>query len=97
MASYVLTHRAVEDLTDIWNYSFEEWSESQADKYYSSLLSACQDISENPLFGKNYENVISDLKGFRSGKHVIFYREISSNFIEVARILHEKIDLKRRI
>ena len=97
MAKYVLTNLAVEDLTDIWNYTFDEWSEEQADKYYNFLLNACQDISENPLFGKNYENVVSDLKGFRSGKHVIFYREISPNFIEVTRILHEKMDFKRKI
>ena len=29
MANYTLTNKAVEDLSNIWNYSFEAWSESQ--------------------------------------------------------------------
>lgn len=34
MNSYVLTNKAVEDLSSIWNYTAEEWSEVQADRYY---------------------------------------------------------------
>jgi hypothetical protein len=31
MARYKLTNKAVEDLTQIWNYTFNKWSENQAD------------------------------------------------------------------
>ena len=31
MVKYLLTRRAVEDLTNIWNYTFDQWSEDQAD------------------------------------------------------------------
>ncbi|WP_420318747.1 type II toxin-antitoxin system RelE/ParE family toxin [Ekhidna sp.] len=34
MANYQLTNLAVQDLTDIWNYTFDNWSEQQADVYY---------------------------------------------------------------
>ena len=33
MAKYKLTNKAVEDLSDIWNYTFDHWSERQADFY----------------------------------------------------------------
>ena len=33
MADYRLTNKAVADLSDIWNYTCETWSEQQADKY----------------------------------------------------------------
>lgn len=33
MPKYILTNKAVEDLSTIWNYTFEVWSETQADKY----------------------------------------------------------------
>lgn len=33
MAKYNLTKKAVEDLTKIWNYTFDTWSENQADAY----------------------------------------------------------------
>ncbi len=32
MAKYKLTNKAVKDLANIWNYTFEAWSERQADK-----------------------------------------------------------------
>ena len=38
MASYLLTNKAVEDLTEIWHYTYYKWSEKQADKYYKMLL-----------------------------------------------------------
>ena len=38
MGEYFLTQKAVEDLSVIWNSTVEEWSESQADKYYYMLL-----------------------------------------------------------
>ena len=31
MVKYLLTRRAVEDLTNISNYTFDQWSEDQAD------------------------------------------------------------------
>ena len=53
MAKYLLTRKAVEDLADIWNYTFDEWSERQADDYYNMLIASCQKITTNPwLFGK---------------------------------------------
>ncbi len=38
MAKFRLTNKAVEDLAGIWNYTFDTWSENQADKYYKTLL-----------------------------------------------------------
>ena len=35
------SNKAVEDLSSIWEYTFSEWSESQADEYYEMLISAC--------------------------------------------------------
>ncbi len=34
MANYILTNKAVEDLSEIWNYTFDFWSENQSE-YYS--------------------------------------------------------------
>lgn len=47
MFSYFLTSKAVADLTEIWNYTYEVWSESQADKYYNELLNTCKIVAEN--------------------------------------------------
>jgi len=55
MAKYELTNKAVEDLTGIWEYTIEKWSEQQADKYFNLLMDSCQVIANNPELGKNYD------------------------------------------
>lgn len=97
MAKIILRQEAIDDLNDIWEYTYEEWSENQADKYYEMLKYSCSEIEENPYLGKNYEGINKNLFGLRSGKHIIFYQQISTNEIEVIRILHERMDLKNRI
>jgi toxin ParE1/3/4 len=97
MAKFLLTNKAVEDLSQIWDYTYEVWTENQADKYYESLIEACQEISDNPSIGKSYYEIKSEIFGFRIGKHIIFYMIINQNEIEVVRILHEAMDLKNRL
>jgi toxin ParE1/3/4 len=79
MAKYSLSNKALEDLSKIWEYTYEVWSELQAEKYYYMLLDTCQDSADGNLSGKSYPE-----KAKGSG-------------IEVARFLHERMDLKNRI
>lgn len=97
MAKYELTKLAVVDLTEIWEYTVEKWSEQQADRYYNLLLDSCQDIANNPELGKNYEGVINDLFGFKTSRHIIFYRKRIDQPIEITRILHGQMDVKNKI
>lgn len=97
MCRYLLTQKAIIDLTEIWNYTVDTWSESQADKYYDELLNFCQTLAENPENGRNYRELVPDLKGAKINRHIIFYRKISDNVIEVERVLHEQMDLKTRL
>lgn len=97
MAKYELTNKAVEDLNGIWEYTLENWSENQADRYYDMLLDICQDIADNPELGKNYDGIKSELLGLKANRHLIFYRKSNVHTIEITRILHERMDLKNRI
>jgi toxin ParE1/3/4 len=97
MAKYRFTNKAVEDLSSIWNYTYETLSETQADKYYEMLIDFCQQLADKPFLGKSYEQITEHLRGFRAGKHIIFYHEISKTEIEIIRVLHEKMDFKNRI
>lgn len=96
MPKYHLTKKAVEDLADIWNYTFDEWSENQADKYYMLLLDSCQEVAENPNLGKKYDIVAEKLLGYKSNEHILFYKIISKQEIEIIRILHGRMDLKNK-
>jgi len=98
MAKYHLTNKAVEDLSNIWEYTVDTWSERQADDYYNMLTASFQKITENPrLFGLKYEEIAEGLHGYRANKHIIFYRILADGDILVIRILHQRMDLKRRM
>jgi len=47
MVKYKLTIKAVDDLSNIWNYTLEKWSEKQADKYYNMLVDSFNEIARN--------------------------------------------------
>lgn len=97
MAKYNLTNEAVDDLTNIWDYTFENWSEKQADSYYSMLLENCQLIADSPNIGKDYTKIKEELFGWQTNRHIIFYRKLNDKPIEITRILHERMDLKNRL
>lgn len=97
MANYRLTHKAIEDLSDIWNYTYDTWSEKQADKYYNMLLDLCNEIANKPQWGKKYDEVHNGLLGHKAARHIIFYRIVSDKEIVIVRILHSRMDLKNRM
>jgi len=35
--------------------------------------------------------------GIKSNRHIIFYRTLNKEYVEITRILHERMDLKKRI
>ncbi|HEX7845436.1 MAG TPA: type II toxin-antitoxin system RelE/ParE family toxin [Chitinophagaceae bacterium] len=97
MGKYILSKKAIEDISSIWDYTFEVWSESQADKYYNMIIDCCQEIASNKISGKKYVDVAEGIYGTRIGQHIIFYRKSTKGIIEVARILHSRMDLKFHI
>ncbi|MGJ8665102.1 MAG: type II toxin-antitoxin system RelE/ParE family toxin [Patiriisocius sp.] len=97
MVKISFRQNANDDLNNIWNYTYENWSETQADKYYESIKFECQAIAKNPELGNAYNGINKNLLGLKSGKHIIFYTSVFENKIEVIRILHERMDLKSRV
>lgn len=97
MAKFSLTQKAIDDLSAIWNYTYDKWSEKQADNYYFQLLTTCQKLADEPELGKKYEEIEIGIFGFRFRKHILFYRISKNQNIEILRILHVQMDLKNRI
>jgi toxin ParE1/3/4 len=61
------------------------------------LIENCGEVANNPDLGKDYSAIAENLLGFKAGRHIIFYRRIEENEVEIIRILHEKMDLKNRM
>lgn len=97
MPTVIFRQKAIDDLSEIWNYTVTKWSESQADKHIMTIKYACNKIGENPRIGRSYSEIHDHLYGFKIGKHIIFYSFTKAHQIEVIRILHENMDVKYRI
>ena len=94
--NFILSKKAVEDLSAIWEYTIQVWSETQADKYYYSL-EVCQDLADGTMSAKQYPEIHADIFGTRAGQYIIFFRRVKKGSIEVVRILHSRMDLRNRI
>jgi toxin ParE1/3/4 len=97
MAKFSFTNRALDDLLEIWDYTVEQWSKNQAEKYYNLIMASCMDLANNPQLGKSYNIISQNLLGYKCGEHIIFYQEIVKNEIEISRVLHGMMDLKNKI
>ena len=98
MADYILSKKASEDLIKIWYYTMNTWSEEQADIYFQNFIQSFEYIANSPdSVGRSYDYVRTCYRGFRSGKHIIFYRTLKNRKIRIIRILHERMDFERHL
>jgi toxin ParE1/3/4 len=92
---YQLSRLAEADLESIYNYTLETWSKRQAEKYYKDLVDGFKSLAAGRKIGRPSEIGEGILK-ITVGSHVIFYVE-TENSIDVIRILHQAMDVARRI
>lgn len=92
-----ISKKAQEDLIEIWEYTFEKWSISQADKYYEIIIETIRQISTEPNLGRSYQFLRNGYRGFQIKSHIIFYKVNDISELEIIRILHQRMDLPNRI
>jgi len=95
--NYKISKQAIDDLDNIWVYTLRKWSKSQADRYYNLIFEEIEFISNNFLTGKSVEYLRKNYRVTKIKSHLIFYRKIESNQIEIIRILHQRMDIKNRL
>ena len=93
---YEITKKARNELIGIWEYTLQNWSHQQADKYYQILIEKIEEIAKRPHIGRNYDRVEIGLKGVAVKSHIIFY-QIKDNTVEIVRVLHQRMDLENRL
>jgi toxin ParE1/3/4 len=91
---FVISKEAKIDLENIWLYTFENWSQAQADRYVNLIFEEIELISEEPLAAIDYSHVRKGYYKTRVKSHFIFYRMNEKlEEIEVIRILHQQMDI----
>lgn len=96
LSGYRLSPRAQKDLEDIWLYTFQQWSPTQADSYVSDVLSACKGLVAGEKVGINAEDIREGYWKYFSGSHNIYYK-ISGSYLDVIRILHQRRDVEAHL
>ena len=94
---YRISEQAIDDLNDIWIYTFHKWSKEQADRYYDLIIEEIEFIAENYLIGKSAEQTRKNYRVTKIKSHLIFYRKVENKVVEFVRILHQRMDIKKRL
>ena len=92
----VFHENAIEDLEEIWLYTFQNWSLEQADRYHSLIYKEIEFLAGKPGTGKDFSHIRKGYRSARIRSHFIFYK-YSSSEIEIIRILHESMDILNRL
>ncbi len=92
----VLTTEALDDFTDIIQYTIEVWGEKQALIYKDKIDNGFQIITANPEIGLGRSDLFPNYRAFSIEHHFVVYR-LKENIITVIRILHKKMDVIHHI
>lgn len=97
MAKFKFSKKAAQDLKDIYQYSYREYGETQADTYIQELEKAFDLLAEDPLHCRERTEFIpSSVRIHHFNKHLIVYIN-EQDAILIVRLLHEKMDTKKQL
>mgnify|MGYP001353027297 CR=1 FL=1 len=95
---YRISLLASQDLEDIWDHTFENWSIKQADRYLNLIIDEIEFIAQNPQLGIDFSFIRKGYYRSKVKSHYIFYRIDKKNKrVEIIRILHQKMDIEYRL
>jgi toxin ParE1/3/4 len=97
MPGFTLTNKAIADLKDIGRYTQKQWGREQRDTYLTMLDACFHPLAANPLHGKDCNDIRNGYRKHTAGSHVIFYRQMSSDTVEIIRVLHGRMDIDARL
>lgn len=91
MSQITFSPLAMADITNIWDYTANNWGADQAD----DIRDICLELAEGKKHGRNVDVRDGYLK-YSIGKHFIFFRQVDTG-IQVIRILHQSMDAERHL
>ncbi len=96
MLDVLISPLARSDIKQIWYYSFKKWGMVQADIYTNAVGQAIDGLIENPEMGNSIDLIRKMYRCYHFKHHLIIYR-VSSNVINVVRVLGESMDVERHL
>ena len=96
MPAYQLSEEAQNDLKEISRYTRENWGNKQVKYYLVELAAGFENLARSPKLGKARDEIEKGIRSFPVARHIIFYRT-GTECIEIARVLHASMDIKRHL
>ncbi|MBB3659964.1 toxin ParE1/3/4 [Rhizobium sp. BK650] len=97
MKGYVLSKAAVADLDDIWDYTFDNWGQEQADRYVNDIRKACEALGLGQRSGRPIDDIWPGLFKLAINSHFLFYRALEDGRAGIVRILHKRMNVEARL
>ena len=97
MGTFVLTRTAKSDLKSIAAYTQRMWGKEQRRIYLRQFDDAFHVLAETPDVGIKCDSIKPSYKKFPNASHLIFYRCLSDDQIEIVRILHKRMDAQAQL
>jgi toxin ParE1/3/4 len=97
MPHFVLTNKAKADLKAIGRYTADTWGREQRNRYLALLDGTFHELAANPLRGRDCGTIRPGYRKQGVGRHIIFYRQLTADCIEIVRVLHGRMDVERRL
>jgi len=95
--TYRIRAKALDDLERIWMYTAKKWSVEQADNYYNRIIDEIDFLTTHANSGKPIGHVKPGYRSYLVKSHIIFYKKVDNNRIEIVRILHQRMDVKTHL
>ncbi|HEX4999781.1 MAG TPA: type II toxin-antitoxin system RelE/ParE family toxin [Terriglobia bacterium] len=96
MPKYRLSEAADKDLSDIYEYTYREFGELQADTYFTALEELLSKLGNNPKLGVEVSALREGYRRFVHKRHAIYYTT-DRRGIFVVRILGPGMTAERHI
>ena len=88
--------KAQDDLSQIWDYTCQQWGTVQAETYIRDIWHAIESLKSSYNPSQNIDFVRAGYCKIQSGSHVIFFKQ-TSDIITVIRILHQQMDIAKHL
>jgi toxin ParE1/3/4 len=90
----ILSPEAQDDIADILLYTLQIWGEEQQDRYAALLDKGLLFMTDNPEIGRGRPELYLGCRSYRIREHIVYYA-VKGGDINVARVLHSRMDAKR--
>lgn len=94
--SYRLTPAAQRDLSSIWDYTEQNWSAEQAERYVPEIRAAIERIADDPERGWACDEIREGYRRYAIGSHRVYF-VVRDDGVDIIRILHQRMDPERHV